>query len=72
MQQANMGRKNLISFVMFLLRAFLLVSGTYDSLWFFSYQNLGNAPLMFKNYIRNTLFFNIQLERMFCLLHNCP
>ena len=60
-----MGRKNFLSFVIFLLRAFLLVSGTYDTLRFFSYQNLDNAPLMFKNYIilililisvRNTCF----------------
>ena len=50
-----MGRKNLISFVIFFLRAFLLVSGTYDTLKFFSYRNFGHAPLMLKNYITNTL-----------------
>ena len=44
-----MGRKNYISFVIFLLRAFLLVLGTYDALKFFIYQNLGNAPLTLKN-----------------------
>ena len=46
-----MGRKNSISFEIFLLRTFLLVSGTCDRLRFFSYQNLGNAPLMLQNYI---------------------
>ena len=34
--------------------AFLLVSGTYDTLKIFSYQNLGNAPLMLKNHIKKT------------------
>ena len=45
MWQANYGKKNS-----------LLVSGTHDTLKFFSYQNLCNAPLMLNNYIKNTLF----------------
>ena len=60
-----MGRKNSIRFVIFLLRAFLLVSGTYNALKFFSYQNFGNAPLMLKNYIRNTLFLTFILKQYF-------
>ena len=68
-----MGRKNFISFVIFLLRAFLLLLGTSDSLRFFSYQNLGNAPLMFKNYIKNTLFLTFILKQYFVfykIVHN--
>ena len=55
-----MGRK--ISFAIFLLWVFLLVSGTYDTLKCFSYQNLGTSPLMFKNYIKNTLFLTFILK----------
>ena len=58
-----MGRKNFISFVIFLLSAFLLDSGTYDTLIFFSYQNLDNIPLMFKIYMRNTLFLTSILKQ---------
>ena len=54
-----MGRKSSISFAIFLLRAFLLVSETYHILQIFSYQNLGNAPLMLKNRIENTLFLTL-------------
>ena len=63
--------KTFNSFVIFLLRTFSLVSGTYDTSRFFSYQNLGNVPLMFRNYIRNFLF-NIHLKTIFCLLQNYP
>ena len=65
-----MGIKNFIS-VIFLRRAFLLVSGTHDTLRFFSYQNLGNAPLMFKNYIRSTLIFILKQYFVFYkIVHN--
>ena len=70
-----MGRKNLISFVIFLLRDFLLVLGTYDTLKFFSYQNLDNAYLMFKNLlnIKNILFLTFILKQYFVfykIVHN--
>ena len=61
-----MGRKNFISLVIFLLSAFLLDSGTYSTLRFFSYHNVDNVPLMFKNYIRNTLFLASILKQ--CLV----
>ena len=68
-----MERKNFISFAISLLRAFLLVLGTYVTLRFFSYRNLGNAPLMFKNYIKNTLFLTFILKQYFVfykIVHN--
>ena len=65
-----MGRKIFIS-VILLLRAFLLVSGTHDTLRFFSYQNLCNAPLMLKSYIRNTLTFILKQYFFFYkIVHN--
>ena len=51
-----MKRKKFIDFIIFLLTASLLVWGTYDTLNFLSYQNLGNAPLMLKNYIKILYF----------------
>ena len=68
-----MGRKNFIGFVLFLLRAFLLVLGTYYTLRFSNYQNIGNAPFMFKNYIRKTLFLTFILKQCFVfykIVHN--
>ena len=62
-----MGRKNSIRLVIFLLRAFLLVLGTCDTLKFFGNQNLGNAPLMLKNYIKKTLFLTFILKQYFVL-----
>ena len=67
-----MGRKNFISFIL-LLRAFLLVSETYDTLKFFSYQNLDKASLMLKNYNKNTLFLTLILKQYFVfykIVHN--
>ena len=52
-----MGTKNFIIFTIFLLKVFILVSETYETLKFFSYQNIGNALLMLKNYIKDTLIF---------------
>ena len=66
-----MGRKNSISSAIFLLKAFLFVSGTYDTLKLFSYQNLGNAPLIMKNGIKNTLFLTLIMKTIFCRLENC-
>ena len=57
-----MGRKSSISYAIILLRAFLLVSGTYDTSKFFSYQNIGNASLMLNNYIKNTIFLTFILK----------
>ena len=45
---------------MFFLR-FFLVSRIYYSLKLFRYQNLGNAQLILKNYIKNTLFLTLIL-----------
>ena len=68
-----MGRKNFISSIIFLLRVFLLGSETYDTLKFFSYQNLGNVPLMLNKYIKNTLSLILILKQYFAfyeVFHN--
>ena len=59
-----MGRKN-FSFVFFLLRFFLLVLGTYDTLKFLIYQNFGNTPLMLKNYTKDALILILILKQHF-------
>ena len=54
-----MGRKIFVSSVIFLFGTILLVLGTYDTLIFFSYQNLGNVPA------KNTLFLTFILKQYF-------
>ena len=54
-----------INFVIFLLRTFVLVSGIYDTWKLSSYQNLGNARLILKKYIKNTLFLTFILKQYF-------
>ena len=60
-----MWRKSSISYAIFLLRAFLLVSETYDTSKFLSYQNIGNASLMLNNYIKNAIFLTFILKQYF-------
>ena len=53
---ANYGVKKLHWLCNIFVEIFLLVSGTYDTLIFLIYQNLGNAPVMLKIILRILYF----------------